>query len=47
MSNDRPHKGKHDEELVKMAEKGTRQELQEAIDEAVARDEERKKEGRR
>lgn len=43
MSKDRPHKEKTDEELVKLAEKGTRAELQEAVDEAVKRDEERKK----
>lgn len=43
MAKDRPHKDKDDEELVKLAEKGTRAELQEAVDEAVKRDEERKK----
>lgn len=40
--NDRPHKDKHDEDIVQMAEKGTRDELQEAVDEAVARDAERR-----
>lgn len=39
---ERPHKDKDDEDLVKLAEKGSRKELQEAVDEACARDEERK-----
>lgn len=41
MAKDRPHKDKHDEEIVKLAEKGSRQELQEAVDEAIERDKER------
>lgn len=45
MAKDRPHKDKHDEAIVKLAETGTRKELQEAIDEAVARDEERNHSG--
>lgn len=45
MAKDRPHKDKHDEELVRLAEKGSRKELQEAMDEAVARDEERNHSG--
>lgn len=41
MAKDRPHKDKHDEDIVKLAESGSRKELQEAVDEAVARDAER------
>lgn len=37
----RPLKDLHDEDLVKLAEKGDKVELQLAVDEALARDEER------
>lgn len=37
----RPLKDLHDEDLVELAEKGSRQDLQAAVDEAVARDAER------
>jgi hypothetical protein len=41
MKNERPLKDLHDEDLVELAEKGSRQDLQDAVDEAVARDAER------
>lgn len=37
----RPLKDLHDEDLVKLAEKGDKAELQLVVDEAVARDDER------
>ena len=41
MAKDRPHKDKHDEDIVRMAEEGSRKDLQEAVQEMIARDAER------